>query len=302
MSVQRIAAIGEAMIELSLDTHDTGTAQIGVAGDTLNTAIYLKRRAPQIDVSFVTCLGDDALSDRIQHAIAAERISTELIGRIKGRSAGLYAISTDANGERSFSYWREASAARAMFDGHAPALNDLADFDVLYLSAITLAILSPAARESLRNWLAGYRARGGQVAFDSNYRPSLWCDGETARREIAALWQLTDIALPSLEDEQALFGDTDAAAVIARLRDAGCSRGALKCGAAGPIPLDGQITGITFPSASIVIDTTAAGDSFNGGYLAALLAGQSHNDCLIAGHSLAIEVLGVKGAILPAQR
>ncbi len=46
----KVAAIGEAMIELSMDGDH---AAVGVAGDTLNTAIYLKRTAPAIQVDYV---------------------------------------------------------------------------------------------------------------------------------------------------------------------------------------------------------------------------------------------------------
>ncbi len=69
----RVAAIGEAMIELSIEGE---TAKVGVAGDTLNTAIYLKRAAPGIDVDYVTCLGDDPFSDQIEDFIAAQDIGT----------------------------------------------------------------------------------------------------------------------------------------------------------------------------------------------------------------------------------
>ena len=61
-----IACIGEAMIELSMAGDD---AQLGVAGDTLNTAIYLHRAAPGITVDYVTCLGDDPFSARIHDFI-----------------------------------------------------------------------------------------------------------------------------------------------------------------------------------------------------------------------------------------
>ncbi len=299
MSALRLAAIGEAMIELSLDECTPDQAQIGVAGDTLNTAIYLRRMVPGIGVSYVTCLGDDPLSGRIRRAIEDEGIESDLIGVLPGRSAGLYAISTDAAGERSFSYWRDHSAARQLFTAPSPRLEDLACFDVIYLSAITLAILTPQARHDLRHWLAGYRRGGGQVAFDSNYRPALWPDRATARREIAALWQLADIALPGLEDEQALFGDADAAEVRARIKAAGCRTGALKCGAQGPLSLGEDPGEVRFARAGKVVDSTAAGDSFNAGYLAALLSGHSQRDSLLAGHELALRVLGVRGAILP---
>lgn len=299
MSGVSVASIGEAMIEMSLDAARPDLAQIGVAGDTLNTAIYLKRMAPDVAVSFVSCLGDDPLSARIRAAIDAEDIETDLLSSLPGCNAGLYSITTDATGERSFSYWRDASAARQLFSAPQPRLDDLARFDVIYLSAITLAILSPGARRNLRDWLGGYRQSGGRVAFDSNYRPSLWPDKATARREISAFWALADIALPGLEDEQALFGDVDAAAVRARVLSGGCATGALKCGALGALSLGDDPGAICFSRAAQVVDTTAAGDSFNGGYIAALLAGHSQRDCLLAGHNLAVQVLGVKGAILP---
>ena len=63
----RIACIGEAMIELSM--LETG-AKVGVAGDTLNTAIYMHRAAPDLQVEYVTCLGDDPFSGRIAYTLS----------------------------------------------------------------------------------------------------------------------------------------------------------------------------------------------------------------------------------------
>ena len=60
----KIACIGEVMIELSLQT--TETAQIGIAGDTYNTAVYLAHLLQgRAEVHYVTALGQDAFSDRI---------------------------------------------------------------------------------------------------------------------------------------------------------------------------------------------------------------------------------------------
>ena len=60
--MKRIACIGEAMIELSTEGDQ---AHLAVAGDTLNTAIYLKRSSPDITVDYVTCLGQDMFSNHI---------------------------------------------------------------------------------------------------------------------------------------------------------------------------------------------------------------------------------------------
>jgi 2-dehydro-3-deoxygluconokinase len=295
----RVACIGEAMVELSLDQDDPARASLGFAGDTLNTAIYLQRAAPGLQVDFVTRLGRDAFSTRMVDFIAAEGLGTGAITYSETRSVGLYAISTDAAGERSFAYWRDTSAARELFQaGGRCDFSVLEGADVAYLSAITLAILPAEVRAALHGWLREFRAQGGRVAFDSNYRPRLWPDPETAREAITALWRITDIALPSVDDEMAIYGDADARTVAARLAAEGVRQGALKRGPTGPLSLGDTVTA-SYPPAEKVVDTTAAGDSFNAGYLAALLTGASQPEALQAGHALAAKVVGVKGAIAP---
>ena len=290
----KIAAIGEAMIELSI-TGDA--ADVRVAGDTLNTAIYLKRCAPDLSVDYITRVGEDAFSNRILDAIQAEEIGTEHIEIVPDGTPGLYAITTDAEGERSFTYWRDASAARMMFvTPQGPNFAALDGYDVIYLSAITLAILPQSTRAALVRWLQNFRRTGGKVAFDSNFRPRLWGDIEVARAAIQSMWAITDIALPSIDDEMALTKEssTDVADRFLAMK----LSGALKQGPQGPLCLE---TGMTdsYPAADRVVDTTAAGDSFNGAYIAAILTGAPQDAALRAGHDMAAEVIGHRGAILP---
>ncbi|MGS4946906.1 sugar kinase [Meridianimarinicoccus sp. RP-17] len=298
-AARTVACIGECMIEMTLPDAQGAGARVGFAGDTFNAAVYLKRAAQDLRVRYVTALGTDAASDRMIETFAAEGLDVALIERRADRLPGCYAIVLDGGGERRFLYWRDASAARTLFDPQVTVTFDALDgCDLVYLSGITVAILAPAVRERLVNWLAGFRARGGQVAFDSNYRPALWPDRATSQRAIAALWSVCDVGLPSLDDEMALFGDTDADAVLARLRASGVATGALKRGAAGPLAI-GDAPAQAFPPAAKVVDTTAAGDSFNGAYLAALLRGEPQAACLRAGHGMACRVIGHPGAILP---
>ncbi len=284
----RIACIGEAMIELSMAGED---AQLGVAGDTLNTAIYLHREAPALQVEFVTCLGDDPFSQRISDFIASQGVGRDTIHRIAGSSPGLYAITTTEDGERSFTYWRNASAARQLFADLDFSI--LAGFDAVYLSGISMAILPHPVRTALVAWLETAQVK---VIYDSNYRPRLWENEAQAQQITKGMWDRADVALPSIDDEMALFGET---AAQVETRFAGHrGRGALKRGESGPMSLGSQVTQ-AYPPAERVIDTTAAGDSFNGGYLGALLSGKSQADALMAGQQLAAKVVQHRGAIMP---
>lgn len=241
--ITRIACVGEVMIELVASP--SGEARLGVAGDTYNTAVYLRRAVADLglSVAYVTALGSDPYSERIRQAVSAHGLDTSCIERRDGMMPGLYAIDTDAQGERSFSYWRSASAARTLFEAPCDvALERLDRFDLVYLSGITLAILRPEVRARLLDWADRFRAGGGTLAYDSNYRPALWPSRETARSATREMWSRTDIALPSLDDEMALFGDADAGGVLARLRRFGATRGALKRGDGAARPRDGLIS------------------------------------------------------------
>lgn len=294
----RIACLGEVMVEVARTGGDT--ARIGVAGDTFNTAVYLSRALGPGRVAYVTALGTDRQSDRIVHTLQAEELDIANVARLPGLMPGLYMIDTDAKGERSFSYWRSTSAARRMFLPESGLTSDVLNgFQTLYLSGISIGILDPVARDALAEGLLRFRAQGGLVAFDSNYRPALWPDLETARRELSRFIALTDIAFPSQDDETALFGAGGTEAILDRYASAGIRRGALKCGDEGAIVLDGSRIRRPASRDVTVVDTTAAGDSFNAGFLAKLDAGGDASACLEAAASLAEQVIGVRGAILP---
>ena len=104
----RIACIGECMLELSGAAHDRMTLSYG--GDTLNTAVYLAR----LGRSNLTALGDDPYSDWMIDEWQAEGVGTNSVLRVG--LPGFYAIRTDARGERQFHYWRDQAPARDLFN------------------------------------------------------------------------------------------------------------------------------------------------------------------------------------------
>lgn len=293
-----LLAIGEVMAEIRQEP--TAGFRVGFAGDTFNTAVYCAREfGPSARIGYCTRIGCDPLSYAFLGAAKDEGIDVSQVGLDRERNIGIYTVSTDDAGERSFRYWRSDSAARRLF-ASGETLASLPVASVVYLSGITLAILHPSARRRLIAHLRDLRGRSAcHVAFDSNYRPQLWESAEIARRSVREMWQVADIALPSVDDEIALFGDAGEEAVIARFAASDWRGCAIKRGARGPVsPRLALDAHPEFAPAPDVVDTTAAGDSFNGGYLAAFLRGEDERRCLLAGHHIASRVVGAPGALI----
>ncbi|MBY4890463.1 sugar kinase [Pantoea sp. DY-15] len=303
MTQKKIAIIGECMIELSEKGENI---KRGFGGDTLNTAVYLARQSDkQLRVDYVTALGTDSFSNQMIAAWQQEKVETALVQRLDNKMPGLYFIETDDHGERTFWYWRNDAAARFWLDSaQADAIcQQLAHYDYLYLSGISLAILPATSREKLMTLLSACRQNGGKVIFDNNYRPRLWADKASAQQAYAEMLRHTDMAFLTLDDEDLLWGEQPLDAVIARTRAAGVQEIAIKRGAdsclvaVGDEPLR-EVAAIKLAKEK-VIDTTAAGDSFSAGYLAVRLAGGSAEDAAARGHLTASTVIQYRGAIIP---
>jgi 2-dehydro-3-deoxygluconokinase len=303
---KKIAVIGECMIELSQKGAEVSR---GFGGDTLNTSVYIARQvAPEaLTVNYVTALGTDSFSQQMLDAWQAESVNTALIQQMENRLPGLYYIETDSTGERTFYYWRNEAAAKFWLesDRAAAICEELATFDYLYLSGISLAILSPSSREKLLSLLHECRANGGKVIFDNNYRPRLWSSREETQQVYQQMLQCTDIAFLTLDDEDALWGEKPVDEVIARTHDAGVTEVVIKRGADSCLVAVKGDALIDVPAVKLakenVVDTTAAGDSFSAGYLAVRLTGGTAVEAAKRGHLTASTVIQYRGAIIPRE-
>ena len=296
----RVVCAGECMVELRENGPDSFAR--AYAGDVYNTAVYLKRSLPAAEVQLLTATGEDALSDAMRAAWRAESIEARWAFRVPGGTPGLYIIETDSAGERRFHYWRKESAARrwwALLAEHGEAT--LGGADVLYLSGISLAILPPEDRTRALVRLESLRERVGLIAFDPNVRPDLWVDAREARAVLKSALSLCHVALPSSDDLRWLFNEAQARAQVERLRELGMAEFALTLGADGALVAANEETmHIASPAPDRVIDTSGAGDAFNGAYLAGRLRGCAPAEAARQGLALAARVVAHPGALIPA--
>ena len=300
----KIASIGECMVELS--THHTATYQRGYAGDTFNAAVYCKRalRAlhnTTISLDYVTALGtDDAFSHGIQALCHTEQLGTHLIRHIPNRLPGLYIIETEPSGERHFHFYRSETPARDMFSGEAglTLCEQLLQKDVWYFSGILLAILKPDSRIRFLDYLKRAHHKGIRLYFDLNYRARLWSMEEARTVVTPILPYLTGI-FPSFEEEQALFGDATPHDTVTRYQAHGICDILVKDGANGYWLGEKEAQHVAVTPAEQVVDTTAAGDSFNGTYLAYRLAGHTASVSADKAAQVARQVVQHRGAIIP---
>lgn len=292
-----LLSIGECMVEMA-QTGD-GTYRQGFAGDTFNMAWHARRALDgSWDVQYFTTVGDDDFSARMLAFMAQQGIGTGHIARLAKRAPGLYMIALN-NGERSFTYWREASAARSLADDVGRLEAAVGAADAIFFSGITLAILPAPARRSFLQVMAGAKAAGKIVAFDSNIRQRLWNSAPELRQTIGDAAQVATLALPTGEDEYQLFEDRDAEAVARRYRLWGVAEVVVKCGADPAIISHGISIERIGPSAKVVpVDTTGAGDSFNGTYIAARLGGDGPEAAARKAHANAARVIQAYGALV----
>ncbi|TCQ27615.1 sugar kinase [Rhizobium sp. PP-CC-3G-465] len=297
----RLLAIGECMVELG--DAGSGLLRKGFAGDTLNAAYYARTYLPaDIDVAYLSAVGTDLLSQEMLAFIEGKAILTEDIRQIEGAAPGLYMIHL-RDGERSFSYWRSASAARKLADDAAHLRGAIEKADTIVFSGITLAILSPEARETLILELRRAKASGKRVVFDPNIRPRLWEDAATLCSVVEAGARASTVLLPSFDDEQVHFGDANPEATIARYRQWGADMVLVKNGGGDALlSAEGSdVARISPPKVEAVVDTTSAGDSFNGAFLAKVLAGVAPAEAAAFAARVAAAVIAHHGALVPVE-
>jgi 2-dehydro-3-deoxygluconokinase len=299
MTHPALLCMGEPMLEFSELPPGQDGRQLylqGFGGDTSNAAIAAARQGAS--VGYLSALGQDPAGDAFLSLWQREGIDATAVRRDPNHPTGLYFI-THAHGSHRFFYARKDSAAANFGPADLPE-PVIAGATILFASGISLGI-SAIAADAVLAAIAIARGKRVKVAIDTNYRPALWPPARAAAMIHAAIAQ-ADIALPSLEDAEALTGLREPDAILDFYLRLGPSIVVLKRGALGAMLATGQQR-LMLPGLTVrAVDATGAGDVFCGSFLARLLAeDKPKSAALYATAAAALSTTGY-GAVAPIPR
>lgn len=297
MRAKAFVGIGECMVELA--QAESGLLRKSFAGDVFNTLWYARAALDNSwTTRFMSAVGTDAVSSEMLGFFESAGIDCSAIQRLENKRPGLYMIHLD-DGERSFSYWRETSAARLLAANRQKLAETIETASAIYFSGITLAILPEDDALALIDCLKNARSQGKIVAFDSNIRPALWQDREQMRTLMHLAAGTSTICLPSCDDECQAFGDSSSEAVLTRYAAAGADTVVLKDGSGDVLVKSGEgVSRYRTGHIADPVDTTGAGDSFNGAFLAEFVQTNNIAKAVEAGQKCAATVIQHHGALV----
>ena len=292
-----IVSLGEPLIEFNRPKEGDGRTWLqGFGGDSQNVAIAAARQGAS--AGYLTNLGQDWMGDAFLDLWKAEGVDASRVGRHPTAPTGVSFVTHSAAGHK-FDYLRKNSAASLMTP-EGLATDYIAGARFFHLSAIGQAI-SESARLTCRAAIAAARKAGVKVSYDTNLRLRLW-ELDVARKVIDATIAECDIALPSLDDSRQLTGLEAPDAIADYYLGLGAPLVALKMGAEGSlIASRGERTHVP-PFKVEAVDATGAGDTFDGAFLARLLAGDTPEAAArYANVAAALSTTGY-GAVTPIPR
>ena len=271
-----LISIGECMIELFSEDpiEEADTFMRSLAGDSFNICVAAQRLGTT--AGYITRVGNDPFTDYLLNTWDAIGIDTSFVRRVDGFNA-VHFVALLPDGDREFVYYRTGSAPTTLQPTDLDA-QYIASASVLHCSGIAQAI-SESARQTVLSAARIAKEHGLKISYDPNYRHQLWTP-EDLQSAAAELLPYVDYFLPNVPaDSEALIGTDDPYEMVEHFLELGVPVVAVTRGENGALigSADGLIEVPPFTPDG-PIDTTAAGDAFNGGFIHGLLNGMSLKD------------------------
>mgnify|MGYP000441525566 CR=1 FL=1 len=269
--MNKIAVVGECMVELNLLKEDV--YKQAFSGDSLNCSLHLKSILNEAEVEYITVLGEDQLSKKMLDFLYEQNIQTNYINILKNKNPIMY-----INNENSSpTYFSSDLQKRDIFESNTSesVMNKLLDFDLIYFSANSVAMMSKNGRVSFFKIIKKLRAYGVKIVFDSIYLPIVHESSDDARKLYETSIHYADILLTSLWDEKKLWGDIESKHITQKAQLANCNEVIIKC--------ENEEIAYSFERKLKKIKIKELNDKsiFNGAYLAMRLKNNSIKESII---------------------
>lgn len=255
--------------------------QVAFGGKGANQAVAAGRSGA--DISFIACVGEDDIGQRIRQQLAEDNIDVSPVTAVPGESTGVALIFVNGEGENSIGIHAGANASLtpARVQKHQQAIADA--------NALLMQLESP-----LDSVLAAAQiAQQHQTKVILNPAPATKLSDE--------LLSLIDMITPNETEAEILTGvhiesDEDAAQAAAVLHDKGISSVLITLGSRG-VWLSEEGRGQRIAGFKVdAVDTIAAGDTFNGALITALLEGMAMPQAVRFAHAAAAIAVTRPGA------
>lgn len=285
-----IITIGECLIELSSNEslHYTDTLTKYYGGDTLTTAVAASRLGSK--VGFITKVGNDFFKDFLIESWKNENLDISQV-KISEEYNGMYLIARPQNGRlKELSYYRKKTAATKL------SIDDVSEeyvksAKIIYATGIVQS-LSLYLKEAIKKTFEYAKKESLIVAYDPNFNPLLMKKEDALAFLDDVVSNVDVLFLNSKSDAEELLELTSVDKIIKHFWDLGVGTVVVKS-----IEKGGYYTGyngdIVFTKLFVtenIIDSTGAGDAFNGAFLHAI----SHGATVIEATKLASVVSGLQ--------
>lgn len=273
MNIAQFPAPGETVIGKQYQT--------AFGGKGANQAVACGRSGA--DITFIACVGDDAIGAEILAQLKHDRVHTAAINVIPETTTGVAMIFVNGEGENVIGISAGANAALT------PARFSPYQMIVAQSDALLMQLESP-----LETVIAAAEiAKKNQTKVILNPAP--------ARELPDSLLSLIDVITPNETEAEKLTGisvsdETGAAKAAQALHDKGIEQVLITLGSRGVwLSINGE--GRSIPGFKVnAVDTIAAGDTFNGAYVTALLEGKPADDAVRFAHAAAAISVTRRGA------
>ena len=267
MQKNTLVAIGEALIDMMPDKRacafDEVTAFMpkvgGAPANVCGAFVRLGGRG-----RLLTQLGDDPFGHKILHELSDYGIETDRVRLTDTANTALAFVSSGANGERTFSFYRKPSADMLYAPQDVPP-DAFDDAYALHFCSVSLGDFP--MKEAHRAAIAYARERGCLVSFDPNLRFPLWNDREALRRTVREFLPLADVVKISDEELAFITGTDEIGRALDRLFVGHVQLVLFTRGKDGASVYTRTAAAHAKASDVPVLDTTGAGDGFAGAFL-----------------------------------